>query len=41
MSSLASAFVTREALAGRNGRDGIDALAALVERARALFEEQS
>src|SRR5437660_4150939 len=34
MSSLASAFVTREALAGRNGRDGIDALAALVERAR-------
>src|SRR5216117_1522745 len=34
MSSLASAFVTREALAGRNGRDGIDALAALVEMAR-------
>ena len=34
MSSLASAFVTREALAGPDGRDGIDALAALVERAR-------
>jgi RNA polymerase sigma-70 factor (ECF subfamily) len=34
MSSLASAFVTPEALAGRNGRDGIDALSALVERAR-------
>jgi RNA polymerase sigma-70 factor (ECF subfamily) len=34
MSSLASAFVTREALAAPNGRDGIDALAALVERAR-------
>src|ERR1700757_664108 len=34
MSSLASAFVTRETLAGRSGRDGIDALSALVERAR-------
>ena len=34
MSSLASAFVTREALVGRAGRDGIDALSALVERAR-------
>jgi RNA polymerase sigma-70 factor (ECF subfamily) len=34
MSSLASAFVTREALVGRPGRDGIDALSALVEAAR-------
>jgi RNA polymerase sigma-70 factor (ECF subfamily) len=34
MSSLATAFVTREALVGRAGRDGIDALSALVERAR-------
>jgi RNA polymerase sigma-70 factor (ECF subfamily) len=34
MSSLASAFVTREALVGRTGRDGVDALSALVETAR-------
>ena len=34
MSSLASAFVTREALVGRTGRGGTDALSELVERAR-------
>jgi RNA polymerase sigma-70 factor, ECF subfamily len=34
MASLASAFVTPRALVGRTGRDGIDALSALVEAAR-------